>query len=128
MGEVVVHTFGGVDHFELRGDEEAEEIFVRQAAVTTDGVVRFELSHAVKETQEEGRREMRRINLLIPQFLDETAVTVVGRPVGDTQVIDGEMQFIAVDMVDDFPFGAIRDTDEGAYHEVVTIFASVCAA
>ena len=42
MGEVVVHTFGGVNHFELGGDEEAEKIIVREAAIVGIGIGVFE--------------------------------------------------------------------------------------
>lgn len=88
---------------------------------------RLELSHAVKESQEDGRSVVGRINPLVAQFAQEAAVAPVDGLIHDAEVGEGIIEHIAVDVVDDFSSGAVRDADEGAYHQIVAVAVAVVA-
>ena len=98
---------------------------MRQFVVLMPRVAGFKLSHPVEVTQKELRREHPRINLLVPQFLEKTAITVVSRSIYDTQVRDGIIELVPINVVYHLAFRTVWHMEESAHHQVVTVFATV---
>ena len=61
---LVLHDFGGIADLELGGDDEAEEVVVREVPITILRVSGREERQTLEEPQEEGTGVIRRVNLL----------------------------------------------------------------
>ena len=96
---LVLHDFGGIFHFEFRFDKETEEGIVGEGVVPIVRVGGLEERHSIEEPEKEGHRVVGRWDLLVAQFLDETAVTMVHPSREQTEVVDGEVPVVAIDMV-----------------------------
>ena len=99
MGEVVVHTGGGVRDRELGGDEEAEEVFAGEIAVVGVRIGTFENCHSFEEPQEIVTRVIRRIDTVMPESARETSISMVHPDGEQTKVGDIKIHVITIDMV-----------------------------
>ena len=99
VGQVVVHDVGGVVDLELGRDNETEKIIVREIFVRGLCVGSFELCHTFEETEQEGTSEVGRIDLLVAEFLQETAVTMVNGDLNKSKVQQVDILPIPIDMV-----------------------------
>ena len=95
----VLHDFGGIFHFEFRFDEETEEGIVGEGVVGRVRVGGLEERHTFEEPEKEGHRVVGRWDFLVAKFLDETAVTMIHPSREQTEVVDGEVPVVAIDMV-----------------------------
>ena len=96
---LVLHDFGGIFHFEFRFDKETEEGIVGEVGVPIVRVGGLEERHTFEETEQEGTGEHGRVDFLVAKFLDKTAVTMVHPSREQTEVVDGEVPVVAIDMV-----------------------------
>lgn len=74
---LVLHAVIGIAYRELGGDQHVEEVSSGEFLVLIRSVRRFELCHAVEETQEEGRGVHRRVNALVAKFSKEATISIV---------------------------------------------------
>ena len=64
MRHLVFHDVGGIADLELGGDDETEEVVVREVPITILRVSGREERQTLEEPQEEGTGVIRRVNLL----------------------------------------------------------------
>lgn len=125
VGHVVLHAGGGVADTILGADQHGEEIIAGETVVRSPGVRGLELGHALEETQEEGSAVHHRVDPFVTQFTQEASIATVNGLVDDTDVIQGIIEQISVDVVHYFAYGAIRNVQEGTRHEEMTLFVAI---
>ena len=88
-----------------------------QVAIASMGC--FEFRHACAIADEERLVVVRRVDVFVSEFLEETSITVVGFGFDDAEVPDGIIRDVTVDMVVHFTFAQFAQ--EGASDESMAI-------
>ena len=99
--------------------KEFEEVAGGETLVLPSGVGGLEVGHTIEVAQEIGLREHGRVDTFVAEFAQEAAVAIVDFYRDDTQVDDGIVSDVAVDMVIDFSFAQFAE--EGATDEPMAI-------
>ena len=109
----------GVGEGELGGDEHLEEVVAGKTGVLVLREMFLLARHAFEETKEIRLGVHTRVDTFVPKFLEEAGIPIVDCFLDDTQVSNGIVRDVPVDMVIDLAFAQFAQ--EGATDESMAI-------